>query len=213
VSLRLALPHGPLLAPVAGLLEAAGYAVGEVRDLEREGSRMLPDGVRIIVVAEVDVMVFVERGVAEVGFIGRETLLEWRPPVSELARLSLRPAELLFSWFDDDSPRHAERRGRVRVATPYPNVALEWLEIGGLQIEPVAVVDAPGGEAARSLADAMLSLVETGGRAGPPPAGTVVAECDVCVIAGHAARALHADEIADLLARLRAAAPSAPVTA
>jgi hypothetical protein len=41
----------------------------------------------------------------------------------------------------------------------------------------------------------------------------VVAECDVCVIAGHAARALHAEQIADLLGRLRTPAPPAPVTA
>jgi len=210
VSLRLAVPRGPLLAPVARLLEAAGYPVVEADQLEREGGRALSDGPRVMVVAEVDVMVCVERGAAEVGFIGRERLLESRPPVSELARLSLRPAELVFSWFDDDSPRRAERRGRVRVATPYPNIALDWLDVGGLQIEPVAVVDAPGGEAARSLADAMLSLVETGGRASPPPVGTVVAECDVCVIVGHAARALHVEQIAGLLERLRAAAP--PVT-
>jgi ATP phosphoribosyltransferase len=201
------------LAPVARLLEAAGYPVGEPDELEREGGRALSRGPRVMVVAEADVMVCVERGAAEVGFIGRERLLESRPPVSELARLSVRPAELIFSWFDDDSPRRAERRGRVRVATPYPNIALDWLDVGGLQIEPVVVADTPGGEAARSLADAMLSLAETGGGSGPSPAGTVVAECDVCVIAGHAARALHAEQIADLLGRLRTPAPPAPVTA
>jgi ATP phosphoribosyltransferase len=213
VSLRLALPRGPLLAPVAGLLEAAGYPLDGVAALEREGERMGADGTRFFVAAEADVLVCVERGAADVGFVGRETLLEARPSVSELVRLPLRPAELVFSWFEDDSARRAERRGRVRVATPYPNVAIDWLDVGGLQVEAVAVADSPSSAAARSLADASLSLVETGGRAGSPPAGTVVADCDVCVIGGHAARALCPDEIADLLGRLRAATPPAPVPA
>lgn len=219
MSLRLALPRGRLLAPVSGLLAAAGLPVGAVEDCGRDAGRVLPDGSSVLFIAESDVVVCVERDVADVGFVGREMLLERRPSVSELARLPLRPAHLVFRWFDDAGRRCAERCGRVRVATSYPSVAVAWLTAAGLQVEPVVVDETLDEAAARPLADAMLSLIEAGGRAdatppsATPPLGTVVAECDVCVIAGHAARALRPDAIAGLLERLRAAVRPAEVTA
>jgi len=200
MSLTIAFPDGPLGASLVGFFERAGLSLGGGEPAAGE-RRSLPNGWTAVVTTAGDVAVCVERGALDVGLLGRETLLEGCPSVSELARLPLRHARLVFAWVDGEAPRRAERRGTVRVATPFPRVAAGWLAALGREAEPVALCGAGDTLLLPALADATLTLVEEQEAAGDD--ATLVAECGVSLIAGHAARALRGDEIAALLVLLR----------
>ena len=80
--LNIALPKGRLGEWVYGLLKNAGVPCP---DLEAGGRRLIfenPDlGLRYFWVKPMDVGVYVERGAADVGIVGKDILLESTPQV------------------------------------------------------------------------------------------------------------------------------------
>ena len=76
--LNIALPKGRLGERVYEMFEAAGYACPSIR----EGGRKLifeneELGIRYFWVKPSDVAIYVERGAADIGVVGKDILLEW----------------------------------------------------------------------------------------------------------------------------------------
>src|SRR3954469_21733926 len=68
-----AVPRGTLMAKSLDLLEGIGYDVAEVRENDR---KLFFDAQGIITMRPRDVATYVERGVADIGIVGKDVLME-----------------------------------------------------------------------------------------------------------------------------------------
>ena len=94
--LRVALPKGRLGEQVYEQLDRAGYSCPEILEQSRKlVFENLGKGVRYFWVKPSDVAVYVERGAADLGVVGRDTLLENNPDIYELLDLQQRSVAIL----------------------------------------------------------------------------------------------------------------------
>jgi ATP phosphoribosyltransferase len=206
MSLRLALSRGAGWVPSRELLAAVGLPVETLRGAHGQPSCTLDDGTTVMTVRPRDVPLYVESGVVDLGFVGKDVLLEQGRDVCELLDLRLAPGRLMFAAARGAEAR-ARRLGRMRVATSYPRAARRHFERTGRQAEIVPVHEAAEMGAATGLADGVVSLVRSGAalRAGGLVEREEIARCSLRLVANRAARVLHGDEIGALVERLRAA--------
>ncbi len=158
--LNIALPKGRLGEKVYAILKEAGF---DCPALEEGGRKLIfenPDkGVRYFWVKPSDVSIYVERGAADLGIVGKDILLEYKPDVYELLDLGLGKCRMAVAGLKDftDSPGKT-----LRVATKFPNIAVDYysskcrdIDIihlnGSIEIAPIL-----------GLSDVIVDIVETG---------------------------------------------------
>ena len=122
--INIALPKGRLGDQVYRMLTEAGY---ECPDYQNNDRRLVVEskeaGLRYLLVKPSDVPVYVEHGVADVGIVGKDILMENEPDVYELLDLGIGKCRMCVAapvGFEDDRDR------TLRVATKYVNVAKKY---------------------------------------------------------------------------------------
>lgn len=158
--INIALPKGRLGEKAYNLLKAAGYPCSSLEETNRKLIFENPDaGVRYFWVKPSDVAIYVERGAADVGIVGKDILLEYRPEVYELLDLGLGKCRMAVAGpknFRDPAG------ATLRVATKFPNIASTFyggkcrdIDIihlnGSIEIAPIL-----------GLSDVIVDIVETG---------------------------------------------------
>ena len=158
--LNIALPKGRLGDKAYGIFKAAGFECPEIEDPGRKLIFENPEkGVRYFWVKPSDVVVYVERGAADVGIVGKDILLEYRPDVYELLDLKLGKCRMAVAGRKgfQGSPESA-----LRVATKFPNISSQFyrgkcrdIDIihlnGSIELAPIL-----------GLSDVIVDIVETG---------------------------------------------------
>ena len=158
--LNIALPKGRLGETVYDLFERAGFDCPSIR----EKSRKLifeneSTGVRFFWVKPSDVPIYVERGAADLGVAGKDIILEYAPDVYELLDLKLgkcRMAVAAKKDFHDDGTK------TLRVATKFPNIASDYYEGIGREIELIKLNGSIELAPILGLSDVIVDIVETG---------------------------------------------------
>jgi len=157
VSLTIALSKGKLLAGTEELFRKAGLPFPA-----REGRRLVVpvDGLRFLLVKDMDVPTYVEHGVADCGIAGRDVLLEMEPDVYEPVDLGFGRCRLVVA-----RPRGASGANgasTVRVATKYPRVASAHFLERGRSVDVVRLAGSVELAPGLGLADCIVDVVETG---------------------------------------------------
>ena len=196
--LVVALPKGRVLQASLEALRGAGLDVRlstGARVMRHEG----PEAT-VLLMRNGDVPTYVALGVADVGVVGKDVLLESGSPVYE-------PVDLGFAACRLSLIRRGGDRGVVRrVASKYPRVTAEWLAGIGSDAEVVPLSGNVELACLTGLADAVVDVVETGGTL----AANGLEEVEVLVrstarfVANRAALKLRAEELKPLVERLRA---------
>lgn len=158
--LNIALPKGRLGEKAYKLLEDIGYKCEEFDS----GKRKLvftdkKNGVSYFWVKPSDVAIYVERGAADVGVVGKDILLEQSPDVYELEDLKMgvcRMAVAAKKDFEDDTDKV------LRVATKFVNVARRHFESVGRQIDVIKLNGSIELAPILGLSDVIVDIVETG---------------------------------------------------
>ena len=158
--INVALPKGRLGESVYGIFEKNGYSCEGVMDDSRklifESSENM---VRYFWVKPWDVGVYVERGAADIGVCGLDTLLETSPDVYELCDLGLGRCIMAAAGpagFTDSG------EGILRVATKYPNIARKYYSSLGRPIDTVKLSGSIEIAPLLGLTDVIVDIVETG---------------------------------------------------
>lgn len=164
--ITLALSKGRILDETVPLLAACGIALAE----DPEASRKLivgtsrPD-VRIVLVRAADVPTYVQRGGADLGIAGLDTLREhggeglYRP--LDLGIAKCRMSVAARAGFDYGA---AARHGsRIRVATKFPRIASDHFAEKGVHVDLIHLYGSMELAPLTGLADAIVDLVATGG--------------------------------------------------
>ena len=158
--LRIALPKGRLGEQVYQRMDKAGFSCPEILEQSRKLVFENPDkGVRYFWVKPSDVAVYVERGAADLGVVGRDTLLENNPDIYELLDLQLGKCRMAVAapedWQDDMSRA-------LRVASKYPRIASRFYESRGRDIDIITLNGSVELAPLLHLSDVIVDIVETG---------------------------------------------------
>ena len=158
--LNIALPKGRLGEKAYRMLKASGY---ECPEIEQPGRKLIfenPEkGVRYFWVKPSDVAIYVERGAADLGIVGKDILLEYDPDVYELLDLKMGCCHMAVAGKKDF---HDPVGRTLKVATKFPNNAQTYynsicrdIDIihlnGSIELAPIL-----------GLSDVIVDIVETG---------------------------------------------------
>jgi ATP phosphoribosyltransferase len=207
--LKLALPRGALLTDTLDLLDRIGVGTAEARS----DSRSLvfeTEELSLVTMRPSDVPTYVEAGAADVGITGKDVLLEQQDRVVyELLDLAYGTCRMVLAGRrGDDRLGESERRlGTMRIATKYPRIAERYFNETGRAAEIVEVKGSVELAPLVGLADGIVDLVDTGRTLDENDLEVreEIATCTARLVANRVSHKLRAEEIDDLVVRMREA--------
>ena len=158
--INVALPKGRLGEKVYSIFAKAGY---ECPSLLSPNRKLIftneEKKVRYFWVKPSDVTIYVERGAADLGVAGKDTILEYEPDVYELLDLKEGVCKMAVAstkgYKRDDSET-------VRVATKFPNIAKKYYAATGRNIDVINLHGSIEIAPILGLSDVIVDIVETG---------------------------------------------------
>ncbi|MHB1316147.1 MAG: ATP phosphoribosyltransferase [Christensenellales bacterium] len=160
--ITIALAKGRLAELSIELLEKCGL---NTDDLKEQGRKLIfydkQNGIRFLLVKPGDVPTYVEYGVADMGVVGKDTLLEANLPLMEMVDLGFGACSLCIAGYPEEKEMaitHAYRR----VATKYPNIAKSYYRALGENIEIIKLSGSIEVAPLLGLSDVILDIVESG---------------------------------------------------
>ena len=158
--LNVALPKGRLGEKAYQLLKNSGFECPAIEDPGRKLIFENPEkGVRYFWVKPSDVAIYVERGAADLGIVGKDILLEYAPDVYELLDLQMGKCRMAVAGLKNFRDPIGQT---LRVATKFPNIATDYynskcrdIDIihlnGSIELAPIV-----------GLSEVIVDIVETG---------------------------------------------------
>ncbi len=163
--ITLALSKGRIFDDTLPLLRATGIEVLE--DPEKSRKLILPTSrsdVQIIMVRASDVPTYVQYGGADLGVVGKDTLLEtgvqglYVPLDLNIAKCRVSVA--VREGFDYEAA--VKQGSRLKVATKYVNIAREFFASKGVHVDLIKLYGSMELAPLVGMADAIVDLVSTG---------------------------------------------------
>ncbi len=158
--INIALPKGRLGEKAYGMFEAAGFECPSIKEENRKLIFENPEkGVRYFWVKPSDVVIYVERGAADIGIAGKDIILEYSPDIYELADLGIGKCRMAVAAKKD----FCDRRDRtLRVATKFPNIAKGYYSSLSREIDIIKLNGSIELAPILGLSDVIVDIVETG---------------------------------------------------
>ncbi|MGI6166763.1 MAG: ATP phosphoribosyltransferase [Eubacteriales bacterium] len=202
--LSIALPKGRLGECAYKRFEDAGYGCpGILSDTRKLVFEDEEHRVRYFLVKPTDVPIYTERGVADIGVVGRDILLEYSPDVYELLDLGIGKCRMAVAAkrdFEEDATR------TLRVATKFPNIAKNYYLAQGRDIDIIRLNGSIELAPLLGLADVIVDIVETGTtlRENDLEVRSVIADISAMLIANKASYRFKNPEINEIVRRIAA---------
>lgn len=157
--LTFAMPKGRIFEEAVSLLRQAGIPIPV--ELETDNRKLIvqiPEvGFSFFLAKPMDVAAYVEYGVADLGIVGKDVLLEVKRDVYELLDLQISPCRISVAGKPDwEMPLYP------RVASKYPNVAERYFREKGQQVEVIQLNGSIELAPLIGLADRIVDIVSTG---------------------------------------------------
>ena len=184
--LRIAVPNkGSLAEPAADMLAEAGY-IGrrDPRDLHVVDER---NNAEFFYLRPRDIATYVGSGALDVGFTGRDLLLDSASAATEIADLSFGESTFRFAGPTGTFTSLAELEGR-RVATSYPGLVARFLDTHGVSVQLIQLDGAVESAVRLGVADAVADVVSTGStlrKAGLQVFGPIILESSAVLISAN----------------------------
>ncbi|WP_239616458.1 ATP phosphoribosyltransferase [Cohnella mopanensis] len=156
--LKVAMPKGRIYKQASKLFRQAGLHIPEDFDDSRKLIIPVPEAnMEFIMAKPVDVPTYVEYGVADIGIVGKDVLMEESKDVYELLDLGIAKCRMSVIGLPDWKPTI-----HPRVASKYANVASQYFREQGQQVEVIKLNGSIELAPLIGLADRIVDMVETG---------------------------------------------------
>ena len=158
--INIALPKGRLGEKVYNLFEGLGYGGPSIQEntrklvFEDEANR-----VRYFWVKPSDVAIYVETGVADVGVVGKDILLEQNPDVYELLDLGFGKCRMAVAGKKGE---HLPLDRTIKVATKFPHIAKKHFASKSREIDIIKLNGSIELAPILGMSDVIVDIVETG---------------------------------------------------
>ena len=160
MQITIALTKGRILQETLPLLALAG--IEPVEDISQSRKLLFDtnsDGVRLLILRGSDVPTYVQFGAADIGVVGKDTLLEHGAEgLYEPLDLGIARCQLMTAGVVGVQPKE----GRIRVATKYVNIARQFYAERGRQVDIIKLYGAMELAPIMTLADEIVDIVDTG---------------------------------------------------
>jgi len=205
-NLTIAIAKGRLQTEAVALLARAGLRIPSGAQSSRRLAIEDESGCyRFIFVKPADVPVYVEHGIADCGFVGRDVLLESDADLLQPLTLNIGCCRIVVA-----SPLEMPGNGSgiLRVATKYPNIAARHFGALGQPVEIIGVSGSVELAPVLGLAECIVDLVETGRtlQENGLHIVEVIADSSARLVVNRASYQLKAKPIGSLIDALKAAA-------
>lgn len=158
--LNIALPKGRLGEKVYDMFEQAGFECPAIKEKNRKlVFENEEKGVRYFWVKPVDVAIYVERGAADIGVVGKDILMETEPDVYEMLDLQTGLCNMAVAAPKDF--RDSQSR-TLRVATKFSNIARNYYATMDRDIDIIHLNGSIELAPILGLSDVIVDIVETG---------------------------------------------------
>jgi len=159
--INVALGKGRLAEKGYEIFKKIGY---DCSDFEKKSRKLVFEnsekGIRFILVKAQDVPIYVERGAADIGIVGKDTIMEEERDLYEI--LDLGFGKCKFSVAAPKGFQPEKMQGVLRVATKYPRVAQGYFMSKGRQIDVIKLNGSVELAPLVGLSDVIVDIVETG---------------------------------------------------
>jgi len=162
----IAVSKGRIFDESRALLESIGIKVAQ-QDLDGR-KLVLPtnkEDVRLLIIRATDVPTYVQYGAAELGIVGKDTLMEFTGDgIYEPLDLGIAKCKLMVAGVEGmmDQSKVGQNR-RLRVATKYLQSTRSYFASKGQQVELIKLYGSMELAPLLGLADCIVDLVATGG--------------------------------------------------
>ncbi|BDG44986.1 ATP phosphoribosyltransferase [Saccharococcus caldoxylosilyticus] len=157
--LTVAMPKGRIFEEAVELLRKADYTLPQEFAESRKLVIEVPEeNMRFILAKPMDVVTYVEHGVADLGIAGKDVMMEEERDVYELLDLKISKCHLAVAGL----PGVRMNQIAPRVATKYPNIASSYFREQGEQVEIIRLNGSIELAPLIGLADRIVDIVSTG---------------------------------------------------
>lgn len=115
---------------------------------------------KFIFVKPSDVPTYIERGAADVGVVGKDTLLEQSKDVYELIDLKFGKCKMCVAGFEKQ--QNDITKSNLRVATKYEEVAKDYYDAKGINVDIIKLNGSVELGPIVGLSDVIVDIVESG---------------------------------------------------
>ena len=161
MSLSIALTKGRLEKKTVAMLERMGYGT---ENMKNKGRALVFEDtkkdIRYFLVKSNDVITYVNHGVADIGVVGKDTLMERGNQNYELLDLEFGKCKFCVASLPDQDV--FQKVGHVKIGTKYPQVAREYFLSRGIDVEVIKIDGSVELAPILGLADGIVDIVETG---------------------------------------------------
>ncbi|MCR4840026.1 MAG: ATP phosphoribosyltransferase [Lachnospiraceae bacterium] len=207
--LTFALAKGRVAKKTMEILEKIGITCEEVNDSETRKLIFVNEDlkIRFFLAKADDVPTYVEYGAADIGIVGKDTLLEHGRNLYEVLDLDMAKCRMCVAG--PKSARDILDSGKlIRVASKYPNIAREYFhntrhqtaEIiklhGSVELAPIV-----------GLSDVIVDIVETGStlKANGLEVIETICDCSARMVINQVSMSMEEDRIRDIISKLKQA--------
>lgn len=115
--------------------------------------------IRLIFAKTADLCTYVEKGAADVGIVGKDTIMEENPDVYELLDFKFGTCELVVAGFPEDN---ILEDNSFTVASKYPSITEAFFKQKGKRVETIKLNGSIELAPLIGLSDVIVDIVETG---------------------------------------------------
>jgi ATP phosphoribosyltransferase len=203
-ALRIALTKGRLEEYAVKMFEDIGI---DCYELKNKGRKLIlrdeKNNIEFVLVKSADVLTYVEHGAADIGIVGKDTLMEQNKDFYEV--VDLKVGKCMFAVAALPSFQSYEGHHRKKIATKYPTVAKDYFRKNKEDVEIIKIDGSVELAPILELSDAIVDLVETGDTLREN--GLIIIEkmCDISarMIVNRASMKMKKEKISELIAKVQ----------
>lgn len=161
MSISIALTKGRLEKETVKLLDKASFGTEELKD---KGRKLVfndtKEKIKYFLVKAADSITYVEHGVADIGVVGKDTLLESDNNYYEVLDLGIGKCKFIVASLPENE--FLKKIGHIKIGTKYPTVAKEYFKRKGMDVEIIKIEGSVELAPILGLCDAIVDIMETG---------------------------------------------------
>ena len=161
MGVSIALTKGRLEKEAIKIFEKAGFGVDNLKDKWRK--LVFNDtkyDIDYFLVKSNDCITYVEHGVADVGIVGLDSLLEKNNNCYELIDLGVGKCKFIVASMPDKDL--FKMKGHIKIGTKYPKVAKDYFKQNNIDVEIIKIEGSVELAPILGLCDGIVDIMETG---------------------------------------------------
>ena len=161
MSISIALTKGRLEKETVKLLDKANYGTEELKDKGRKlVFKDTKKDIKYFLVKAADSITYVEHGVADIGVVGKDTLMESNNNYYEVLDLNIGKCKFIVASLPEKNI--FKKVGHIKIGTKYPTVAREYFKKKNIDVEIIKIEGSVDLAPILGLCDAIVDIMETG---------------------------------------------------